>query len=43
MRVSPKSRWQLRLAGNSFVLLFLAAVGLVLWLSREYHIQFDWT
>ncbi len=43
MRVSPTSRWQLRLAGNSFVLLFLAAVGLVLWLSREYHIQFDWT
>ena len=43
MRVSPTSRWQLRLAGNSFVLLFLAAVGLVLWLSREYHVQFDWT
>ena len=43
MRVSPKSRWQLRLAGNSFVLLFLAAVGLGLWLSHEYHVQFDWT
>ena len=43
MRVSPKSRWQLRLAGNSFVLLFLAAIGLGLWLSHEYHIQFDWT
>ena len=43
MRVSPTSRWQLRLAGNSFVLLFLAAVGLVLWISREYHVQFDWT
>lgn len=43
MRVSPRSRWQLRLAGNSFVLLFLAAVALSLWLSHEYHAQFDWT
>ena len=43
MRVSPKSRWQLRLAGNSFVLLFLVAIGLGLWLSHEYHVQFDWT
>ncbi len=43
MRVSPKSRWQLRLAGNSFVLLFLMAIALSLWLSHEYHVQFDWT
>ena len=43
MRVSPKSRWQLRLAGNSFVLLFLVAIALSLWLSHEYHVQFDWT
>lgn len=43
MRVSPASRWQLRLAGNSFVLLFLTAVGLGLWLIHEYHAQFDWT
>lgn len=43
MRVSSKSRWQLRLAGNSFVLLFLVAMALSLWLSHEYHVQFDWT
>jgi ABC-type uncharacterized transport system involved in gliding motility auxiliary subunit len=27
----------------SFVVLFLLAVGLLQWLAREYHLQFDWT
>ncbi len=43
MRVSRESRRQLRLAGSSFVILFLLAIGLGLWLSHEYHAQFDWT
>ncbi|MHB8455569.1 MAG: GldG family protein [Acidiferrobacterales bacterium] len=43
MRVSRKSRLQLSLASTSFVLLFLAVVGLLLALSRQYHMQFDWT
>ena len=32
---------QLRLAGVSFVVLFLIAVGLLLWLARDYHVQVD--
>lgn len=36
-------RWRLRLVNASFVLLFLAAVGLLQWLSREFHLQFDVT
>lgn len=43
MRSSSKVRQQLRLANISFVLLFLAAVGLLQWLSQEYHLKFDWT
>jgi ABC-type uncharacterized transport system involved in gliding motility auxiliary subunit len=43
MRVSRRSRLQLRLTTASFVVLFLAAVGMVMWLSSEYHAQFDWT
>lgn len=41
MKVSRQSRLQLRLAGASFVLLFLTVVGLALWLTREYHAQID--
>lgn len=43
MRVTPSSRRQLRLASSSFIILFLVAMGLVLWLSREYSARFDWT
>lgn len=43
MLVSRESRRQLRLAGSSFIVLFLLAIGLGLWLSHEYHAQFDWT
>ncbi|MFQ5993612.1 MAG: GldG family protein [Acidiferrobacterales bacterium] len=42
----PKSlppRFQLRLINAVFVLLFLAAVGLLQWLSYDYHLRFDWT
>lgn len=40
---TPKTHWQLRLMNLVFVVLFLVAVGLLQWLAREYHLQFDWT
>jgi ABC-type uncharacterized transport system involved in gliding motility auxiliary subunit len=43
MHSNRKSRFQLRLATTSFVVLLLTVVGLLLWLSRDYHWQFDWT
>jgi len=43
MRASSRSRRQLRFASTGFVVLLLVAAGLVLWLSRDYHVQFDWT
>lgn len=43
MRVSRESRLKLRLASSSFALLFLAAVGLGLWLTRDHHQRYDWT
>src|SRR4030067_42652 len=43
MRTNRKSRFQLRLASTRFVALLLTVVGLLLWLSRDYHVQFDWT
>jgi len=43
MRATRESRLQLRLASTSFVVLLLVVVGLLIWLSRDYHLQFDWT
>ncbi|HEX9627524.1 MAG TPA: GldG family protein [Acidiferrobacterales bacterium] len=43
MRASRESLLRLRLASTGFVLLLLAAVGLTLFLTREYHQRFDWT
>jgi len=43
MRSNRKSRFQLRLASTSFVVLLLIVVGMLMWLSRDYHWQFDWT
>ena len=43
MRATPQSRLRLRLASSGFVLLLATIVGLLLWLSRDYHMQFDWT
>jgi ABC-type uncharacterized transport system involved in gliding motility auxiliary subunit len=40
---TPRGKWQLRLINASFVVLFLAAVGLLQWISHEYRGQFDWT
>lgn len=43
MRVTRKSRLQIRAQNWSFVILFLAVVGLIAWLSNQYVYQADWT
>lgn len=43
MYFTPQHKWQLRLANVVFVLLFLVAVGLLHWLSREYSLHLDLT
>ncbi len=43
MDINRKSRRQLRLQNASFVVLFLAVIGLVAWLSTRYDYQADWT
>jgi len=40
---TPRKKWELRAINASFVLLFLAAVGLLQVLSREFPLQFDLT
>jgi ABC-type uncharacterized transport system involved in gliding motility auxiliary subunit len=39
----PEKKWQLRLVNASFLLLFLVAIGLLQWISRDYHLRFDLT
>jgi len=43
MDVTRQSRRRLKLESWSFVVLFLAVVGLIAWLSTRYHYQSDWT
>lgn len=43
MKINRKTHLELRLQNLLFTLLFLAAVGLVAWLSTRYSAQFDWT
>ncbi|MGE0081420.1 MAG: GldG family protein [Thiohalomonadaceae bacterium] len=43
MELNSNIKRRLRLQGYAFALLFLAAVGLVAWLSTRYHVQADWT
>src|SRR5512139_2897837 len=43
MDVTRQSRRRLKLESWSFVILFLAVVGLIAWLSTRYHYQSDWT
>ena len=43
MDVTRQSRRRLKLESWSFVVLFLAVVGLIAWLSNRYHYQSDWT
>lgn len=40
---SSSTRFYLRLATVSFVVLFSIVIALLMWLSRSYHMQFDWT
>lgn len=43
MRVTRKSRLQLRTQNWGFVVLFLAVIGLLAWLSTRYVYNADWT
>lgn len=43
MQVNLKTRRRLRLQGMSFVVLFLAVIGLLAWLSTRYNVDMDWT
>lgn len=43
MQVTPRSRKRLLAQNGLFLLLFLAAVGLLAWLSTQYVYQADWT
>ncbi len=38
-----RQRWRLRLQRYLFTLLFLTLVGLLAWLSTQYHFETDWT
>ncbi len=43
MQITPRSRAELRFENLSFLVLFLAAVGLLAWLSTQYTYRADWT
>jgi gliding motility-associatede transport system auxiliary component len=43
MRLSRGTRLQLQLQKYLFILLLLAAAGLLAWLSNQHSMQFDWT
>ncbi len=43
MQVNLKTRRKLRLEGLTFMVLFLALIGLVAWLSTRYTVDMDWT
>ncbi len=43
MEISGKTRRRLRLQGLVFTVLFLAAIGLLAWLSTRYTVEADWT
>lgn len=43
MQVTSKSRLQIRIQNILFVLLFLAVIGLLAWLSQQYQYESDWT
>ena len=43
MRLSRRTRLQLQLQKYAFILLVLAAAGLLAWLSNQHSMTFDWT
>ena len=36
MEITPKTRWQYRLQSGLFLILFLAVIGLLAWISHRY-------
>ena len=43
MEITPKTRWQYRLQSGLFLILFLAVIGLLAWISHRYDYEADWT
>ncbi len=43
MEITPKTRWQYRLQSGLFLVLFLAVIGLLAWISHRYSFEADWT
>jgi hypothetical protein len=43
MKITSKVRWQLLAQGSAFVILLLAATGLLSWVAREYRVEWDVT
>lgn len=43
MKINARKHLEIRLQNLAFTLLFLAAIGLLGWLSQRYAHQFDWT
>lgn len=43
MEINNKTRRQLRFQAWTFIILFLAIIGLIGWLSNRYNASFDWT
>lgn len=43
MEMNKKTRGQLKLQNITFIILFLAVIGLLAWLSQRYSIDADWT
>jgi len=43
MEVTKKSRTRVRINNSVFVILFLACMGLLFWLSHKYDEKYDWT
>lgn len=43
MRVTRRTRWQVRIHNLLFVLLFLGVIAAVAWLSTRYSFEADWT
>ena len=43
MEITPKTRLQYRLQSGLFLVLFLAVIGLLAWISHRYSFEADWT
>ena len=43
MEVTRKSRTLIRVQNYVFIVLFLAIIGLIAWLSTRYNVEIDWT